>query len=90
MEELVSNVLDSLPAQYRPLFTEVIGGEDRALLASLSTRDEPSRDERLAVLDILSNEFSRNLLPDDEPTQRGRDIDDALGAFLLRWPLELE
>jgi hypothetical protein len=90
MEKPVSNVLDTLPAQYRSLVIEVIGEEDRALLVSLGTHDEPNREERLAVLDILSSEFSRNLLPDDEPTQRRRDIDDALGAFLLRWPVEFE
>jgi hypothetical protein len=90
MEKPVSDVLDTLPAQYRSLFIKVIGEEDGALLASLGSHDEPSQEERRAVLDILSTEFSRNLRTDDEPTERGRDIDNMLGAFLLRWPIESE
>jgi hypothetical protein len=87
MEESVS-VIYSVPEPYRSLFVTIIGEKDADLLASLRTNDEPSRNERLAVEDILSTEFSNNLLPDDEPTSRGRDIDNALGAFLLRWPIE--
>ena len=36
------------------------------------------------------NELVRWLQPDDEPTDRGRKIDDLLGAFLMRWPIEVE
>jgi hypothetical protein len=46
--------------------------------------------ERLAVEDILSAAFTTCLQEDDEPTRRGRDIDDLLGAFLRRWPIDLE
>jgi hypothetical protein len=56
----------------------------------LRSHEEPSRQERIIVEQILSNEFSYNLGPDYEPTARGRDIDNALGAFLLRWPIEAE
>jgi hypothetical protein len=87
MEKPVSNVFDSLPARFQPLVTEIIAERDQTLLAALRAREEPSQAERSAVEEILSDEFCRNLGPDDEPTQRGRDIDDALGAFLLRWPI---
>jgi hypothetical protein len=82
--------VDTLPAQFRSLFIEVIGEKDSDLLASLSSHDEPSQGERRAVEEILSTEFSRNLRTDYEPTERGRDIDNMLGAFLLRWPIESE
>jgi hypothetical protein len=88
MEKPVSNVLDSLPARFQPLVAEIIAQRDEALLAALRAQQEPSQAERSAVEEILSDEFCRNLGPDDEPTPRGRDIDDALGAFLLRWPIE--
>jgi len=84
----MSNVLDSLPTEYQPLVTEVLADHDQALLTALRATDQPSHDERIAVKDILVEEFCRNLQPDDEPTPRGRDIDNALGAFLLRWPIQ--
>jgi hypothetical protein len=90
MEKPVNNVIDDLPVELKPIFTEVIGERNEGLLSSLRTHEEPSRQERIAVEQILSNEFSRNLGPDYEPTARGRDIDNALGAFLLRWPIEAE
>jgi hypothetical protein len=88
MEKPVSNVLDSLPSRFQSLVVEIIADRDQALLEALRARDEPSQADRSAVEEILSDEFCRNLGPDDEPTPRGRDIDDALGAFLLRWPIE--
>ena len=87
MEKPVSNVLDTLPPEFQALVTEILGERDGSLLAALRGSEEPSQAERSAVEDILSNEFCRNLGPDDEPTPRGRDIDNALGAFLLRWPI---
>lgn len=86
----MNNVVDGLPIELKSIFTEVIGERDEDLLSSLRTHEEPSRRERVAVEQILSNEFSRNLGPDYEPTARGRDIDNALGEFLLQWPIEPE
>ncbi len=34
------------------------------------------------------DEFSANLRPDYEPTERGEQIDDLLGKFLLQFPIE--
>jgi hypothetical protein len=86
----MTSVVGSLPAEMRRLFAEVIGGKDVALLSSLRTHPEPDLAERLAVEDILSAAFTTCLQEDDEPTSRGRDIDDLLGAFLRRWPIDLE
>jgi len=90
MEKPVSNVLDSLPAEFQSLVADILRVRNEPLLAALRAHEEPSQQERNAVEEILSDEFSRNLGPDDEPTQRGRDIDNALGAFLLRWPIDAE
>ncbi|MCI2422137.1 hypothetical protein MOQ72_32375 [Saccharopolyspora sp. K220] len=51
-------------------------------------RGHATREERLAVEDLLSEKMSRNLGPDYEPTERGAGDHDAIGAFLLRWPIE--
>ena len=84
----MTSVVDSLPAGNRAVFAEVVGKADPALLQTLGSTGEPSTEERESVLRILSAEFSRCLQPDDEPTERGRLVDDTLGAFLLRWPID--
>ena len=86
----MSSVIDSLPAEFEAVFVEVVSAHNEDLLRSLRSRQEPSRQERVEVMHILSDEFTRNLGPDHEPTPRGRDIDNALGAFLLRWPIKSE
>jgi len=83
----VINVIDSLPPEYRDIVTEVVGGIDDALLSALLTQATPTTTQRVQVEEILSSEFCRNLRPDYEPTERGAVIDNALGAFLLRWPI---
>ncbi len=90
MEALVTNVVEALPAEVQTMFVEVIGERDAALLSSLRTQTEPTREERHTVEDLLSDEMSKHLGPDYEPTDRGRAIDDAIGAFLTRWPIEPE
>ena len=84
----MKGVVNSLPSAMRSLFTEVIGARDPELLASLMSHDEPSTAERVEVHNILSTEFSRNLTQDYEPTDRGRQIDDLLGAFLTKWEID--
>jgi hypothetical protein len=89
LEVSVSNVLDALPSQMRSLFAEIIGGTDANLIAQLEAEEEPTLEERGQVEDILSGEFCRSgLRSDDEPNDRGKLIDDLLGAFLLRWPID--
>jgi hypothetical protein len=70
------------------LFEEVVGARDAELLLALGTTTSASRAQRVAVEEILSSEFSRELRDDYEPTDRGREIDNLLGQFLLRWPIE--
>jgi hypothetical protein len=83
----MSTVIDSLPPDSRELFTDIIGDRDPGLLAALRDRQKPDLSQRVSVMEILSTEFSHNLQPDDEPTERGKAIDDLLGAFLLHWPI---
>ncbi len=84
----MSNVIDSLPPELQDVFTAVLDEHDSDLLNSLRASSEPNQDEREAVEDILSDAFSENIGEDGEPTERGRLIDDALGKFLLRWPID--
>ena len=84
---VVSNVVEALPAGLRQVFIEVIGEHDADLLKSLQARSESDAGQRRAVEELLADEFDNNLGPDWEPTQRGRIINDAIEAFLLRWPI---
>ncbi len=84
----MTSVVDSLPAESRAVFAEVVGKADPVLLQTMGNKGQPSTEERESVLRILSAEFSRCLQPDDEPTERARLVDDTLGAFLLRWPID--
>ena len=86
----MTNVVEALPAEVQTVFVDVLGERDTALLSSLRTQTEPSREERHTVEELLSDEMSKHLGPDYEPTDRGRAIDDAIGAFLARWPMEPE
>lgn len=83
----MSTVIDSLPSDSRELFTDILDERDPGLLAALRDCQEPDLSQRVSVMEILSTEFSHNLQPDDEPTERGKAIDDLLGNFLLHWPI---
>lgn len=84
----MSNVVDSLPAEVRQIFVEVIGEHSPELLTALRSTNAPSVDDVQTVEDILSEEFCLNLDEDDEPTPRGALIDNAIGAFVQRWKIE--
>lgn len=86
----MSTVIASLPAEHQGVIVEVLRANSPELLTALLSHDVPTRDEREDVEDILSTEFTRHLKPDYEPTERGVAVDNALGAFLLRWPIEHE
>jgi hypothetical protein len=86
----VMNVVSSLPDDMQQMFVEIIGVHSSSLMSSLLEHQEPTLAEREAVEEILSNEFVHWLRPDDEPTDKGRKIDNLLGAFLRRWPIEVE
>lgn len=86
----MSTVFDSLPEKFRAVYLDEIGAKDPALLTRLLSTDAPSRTDREAVEEILSDSFTHHLNDDYSPTESGAMIDDALGAFLLRWPIDRE
>jgi hypothetical protein len=77
-----------IPRPLIPLFLEVLGRDDPALLDSILASGDPTMEERERVMMLLAREFSANLRPDYEPTERGKQIDDLLGKFLLQFPIE--
>lgn len=86
----MTTVLDSLPERFRAVYVRELGAKDPELLTRLLSNEEPNRSDREAVEEILSTSFTHHLNDDYSPTPTGAMIDDALGAFLLRWPIEPE
>ncbi len=90
LEAPLTSAIETIPEEYRAIVVAVLGARDAKLLKALQTREVPTRIDRVKVADALSSEFSNHLGPDYEPTEYGRSVDDALGAFLMRWPIERE
>ena len=84
----VPPVIEALPRRYHGIIVELLGDRAPDLLAALRTQAKPTLAQQEAVLEVLVDAFVDHLGPWDEPTPRGALIDDALGAFLERWPAE--
>lgn len=82
----MSNVVESIPEEFRTVFVDVLGEHDAALLAALRTQHEPTADQREAVDDIFSDEIVRELGPGHVPTERGHRVKRAIEEFWHRWP----
>lgn len=84
----MSTVIDELPGEFRAVVVELLGERDPGLLSALRTQEKPTLEQQEAVIDVLGDAFSDHLGPGQEPTAQGVVIDNALGAFLTRWPAE--
>ncbi len=84
----MSGVVDSVPEEMRELFAEIIGRRDAKLYFDLCNTEKPTPIQLEEVMDILLDEFLRNLQTDYEPTKRGKAIDDLLGAINMRWIIQ--
>lgn len=84
----MSNVIDELPGEFRGVIVQVLGERDPELLSALRAQQKPTLDQQEAVIDVLGDAFTEHLGAGQEPTERGVLIDNALGAFLTRWPTE--
>ncbi|MGH3628860.1 MAG: hypothetical protein ACRDRL_15670 [Sciscionella sp.] len=86
----MSNVIDSIPEPYRETFVRVLEERDNTLLDLLRSRAAPTAHQQNEVSRVLALAFMKNVGPDDDhPTEWAVKIDDALGAFLKRWPGEI-
>jgi hypothetical protein len=85
MEDPV-NVIDEIPEPHRSTFIAVLQDKDPALLQALSASTLPTRTEWVAVRETFIDAFSEHYGPGHEPDETGKRIDNALGAFMTRWP----
>lgn len=84
----MNTVIDTLPDEFRTVITNLLAQRDPDLLHALQAREKPTMDQQESVIEVLSDAFTEHLGPGHEPTAQGALIDNALGAFLTRWPTE--
>jgi hypothetical protein len=80
------NVVDEIPEPHRGTFITVLAERNPQLLAALRASTLPTVEEWETVEDIFTLAFSEYLGPGHEPDETGVKIDNALGAFMTRWP----
>jgi hypothetical protein len=85
MEEPV-NVVDEIPEPHRTTFVSVLEDNDPELLRTLRASTVPTFANWDAVQDRLISAMSEHWGPGHEPDETGKRIDNALGAFMARWP----
>jgi hypothetical protein len=87
MEKSMSSVLDAVPPEHRAVIMEELAQRNPSLLAELDAAEAPTNDQSDAVVEALYAAMSENYGPGHDPNQRGKDIDNAIGAYLLAWPI---
>jgi hypothetical protein len=85
MEEPV-NVVDEIPEPHRTTFIAVLEDKDPELLRTLRDSSVPTVDAWETVEETFIDALSEHYGPGHEPDETGKRIDNALGAFMSRWP----
>ena len=83
------SALERLDRDLGEIVREVLDRRDRSLLERLERSDQPATEDVDRTVDTLYAEFSEHVSgPDWEPSQHGKEVDDAIGNFLLHFPIE--
>ena len=80
------NVIDEIPQPHRDVLASVLAERDAKLLDELRKSAAPTRGQWDTVSETLNDALADHWGPDHEPDETGVRIDNALGAFLTRWP----
>ncbi|MBS4729896.1 hypothetical protein MSM1_16620 [Mycobacterium sp. SM1] len=83
----MNNVLDAIPPEHRTVIVEELTRLNPDMLAELRETQEPTNEQSDAVVDTLIRAMSENFGPGHIPNERGKAIDNAIGAYLLAWPI---
>ncbi|HEX3792197.1 MAG TPA: hypothetical protein VHW44_30315 [Pseudonocardiaceae bacterium] len=84
------NVVDEIPEPHRTTFVQVLEAKDPALLGMLRASILPTPDAWETVEETFIDAMSEHYGPGHEPDETGKAIDNALGAFMTRWPNDSE
>jgi hypothetical protein len=82
------NVVDEIPEPHRGTFVSVLADKDPELLRTLRNNAVPTVAAADAVAETFIDALSEHYGPGHEPDETGKRIDNALGAFLTRWPTD--
>jgi hypothetical protein len=89
VEVISVSALEELDPDIRALISDVLGRRAPDLLSLVTTAEDLSKDERERIEVCLADEFgSYPLGPEYEPCDEAKQVDDAIGRFLLRFPFE--
>ncbi|WP_186241346.1 hypothetical protein [Mycobacterium simulans] len=87
MEKSVSDIFDAISPEFRTVIVEELTRRNPALLAELRGTQKPTSEQSDAVVDVLYHALSANFGPGHIPNEYGKIIDNAIGAYLLAWPI---
>jgi hypothetical protein len=82
------NVVDEIPEPHRSTFVSVLEDKDPELLRILRDSTVPTVAAAETVAETFIDALSEHYGPGHEPDETGKRIDNALGAFLTRWPTD--
>lgn len=80
------SVVDEIPEPHRTTFVAVLQDKDPELLETLQTSAVPTLDAWELVEETFIDALSEHYGPGHELDETGKRIDNALGAFMTRWP----
>lgn len=80
------NIIDEIPEPHRAIIVAVLEDRDPKLLETLRASSRPTLSEWETVEDTMIEAMSEHYGPGHIPDETGKQIDNALGAFMLRWP----
>lgn len=84
----MSSILDAISDDARAVIEEELAQRNPKLLSLLQRAAQPTIEQSDALIDVLSEALSDNYGPGHIPNQHGRAIDNAIGAYLLAWPID--
>ena len=86
-ENLMKSALDALPPEFSAIITDELASADQDLLAQLRSSQEPNKQQRSAVNELLAGAVVRSVGADWVPNPHGLAVERAVKVFLEHLPL---
>jgi hypothetical protein len=83
----MSNVFDAISPEFHTVIAKELKRRNPHLFNELSENLEPTNEQSYAVVDSLIDALTTNYGPGHIPNEYGTVIDNAIGAYLLAWPV---
>jgi hypothetical protein len=83
----VSNVFEAIPPDFRKVIVEELKRRDPRLFDDRNQSSAPTNVQSDAVVNLLIDALSANYGPGHISNDYGKIIDNAIGAYLMAWPI---